>query len=98
MSKHTPGPWTVSELDAVGNVSEFCIFIEPNVAVIERKTSPENDMPDARLIAAAPEMLEALKSARDALAQVTAHPMSFWDCSQDVAALDLVIAKAEGQQ
>ena len=65
MSKHTPGPWTVSELDARGEVSEYHIFIEPNVAVIERKVAghDQNDMADAHLIAAAPAMLEALEMA-----------------------------------
>lgn len=62
MGTHTPGPWTVSELDALGEPSEFYIFIEPGVAVIERKIAggDQHDMPDARLIAAAPELFEAL--------------------------------------
>ena len=61
---HTPAPWTVSELDAQGDVSEYHIFIEPGVAVIERKVSgqDQHDMADARLIAAAPAMLEALEA------------------------------------
>lgn len=63
MSKHTPAPWTVSELDARGEVSKYNIFIEPNVAVIERKVAghDQNDMADAHLIAAAPAMLQALE-------------------------------------
>lgn len=63
--KRTPGPWTVSELDARGEVSEHHIFIEPNVAVIERKVAghDQHDMADAHLIAAAPAMLEALELA-----------------------------------
>jgi hypothetical protein len=60
---HTPAPWTVSELDAGGEVSEYHIFIEPGVAVIERKVEGKDqcDMADARLIAAAPDLLEALQ-------------------------------------
>lgn len=63
MSKHTPGPWTVNELMFGGEVSEHHIFIEPDVAVIERKVAghDQHDMADARLIAAAPAMLEALE-------------------------------------
>lgn len=57
MSKqsHTPGPWHVSELNAAGNVDPYSIFIEPNIAVIERKVAgqDQNDMADASLIAAA---------------------------------------------
>ena len=61
--KRTPGPWTVSELMFGGEVSEHHIFIEPNVAVIERKVAghDQHDMADAHLIAAAPAMLEALE-------------------------------------
>ena len=61
--KHTPGPWTVSELMFGGEVSEHHIFIEPNVAVIERKVAghDQNDMADAHLIASAPQLLEALE-------------------------------------
>ena len=63
MSKHTPGLWHVSELDASGNTSEYYLFIEPGVAVIERKVAgqDEHDMHDARLIAAAPDLLAVLQ-------------------------------------
>lgn len=60
---HTPGPWTVSELMFGGEVSEHHIFIEPDVAVIERKVAghDQHDMANAHLIAAAPQLLEALE-------------------------------------
>jgi hypothetical protein len=88
MNKHTPGPWSVSEINAANNVDEFHIFIEPNVAIIERKIEGQNecDMPDALLIAAAPELLEAL--------QLVLH-------SKDAIALEkarAAIAKALGEQ
>lgn len=62
-AKHTPGPWSVSDKNASGNVSEDYLFIEPGIAVIERKVAGQNecDMPDACLIASAPELLEALQ-------------------------------------
>lgn len=63
----TPGDWYVSELEATGQKSEFYIFIEPGVAVIERSVTGEHDMNDARLLAAAPELLAALESAQMAL-------------------------------
>ncbi|WP_223717218.1 hypothetical protein [Pseudomonas aeruginosa] len=69
MSKqsHTPGPWHVSELNATGNVDPYSIFIEPNIAVIERKVAgqDQNDMADASLIAAAPDLLAELKKTVD---------------------------------
>lgn len=84
MSKHTPAPWTVSELDARGEVSEYHIFIEPNVAVIERKVAghDQHDMADAHLIAAAPAMLQALESI-------------FYCCDEDHAARDYASRQAE---
>lgn len=65
MSKHTPGPWSISELLADYEVSEHHIFIQPDVAVIERKIEgkDQHDMADARLIAAAPDLLHALEIA-----------------------------------
>lgn len=65
--KHTPGDWHVSELDATGEKSEYHIFIEPGVAVIERSAVGQYDMADAHLLAASKMMLEALESAHMAL-------------------------------
>jgi len=87
-TKPTPGTWTVSELDSSGNVSPYHIFIEPGVAVIERKVDPVHDMAHARLIAAAPDLLAAL---RDLL--VGAEAMG-WPTAQARAA----ISRAEGEQ
>lgn len=60
---HTPGPWHVNELNVAQKVDPYYIFIEPGVAVIERKIEGHNqsDMANALLIAAAPAMLEALE-------------------------------------
>ena len=63
----TPGDWYVSELEATGQKSELYIFIEPGVAVIERSVTGEHDMNDARLLAAAPDLLAALESAQMAI-------------------------------
>lgn len=65
---HTPGDWHVSELDATGEKSEYHIFIEPGVAVIERTAGgSQHDMADAHLLAASKLMFEALESAHMAL-------------------------------
>jgi hypothetical protein len=62
--KHTPGPWTVDEIDVgrtahiLGGVSNFCAEIVATVA-LEGQESQAN----ARLIAAAPDLLEALRRA-----------------------------------
>ena len=56
--QYTPGPWEVVEQDN----NEDIYFIEPNVAIIERCVNdPSSDIANARLIAAAPDLLEALE-------------------------------------
>lgn len=61
-ASHTPGPWHVNELNVAQEVDPYYIFIEPGVAVIERKVEgkDQHDIADARLIAAAPDLLNAL--------------------------------------
>lgn len=60
MSKHTPGPWiatgtTVSEQASYGTGNRV-------VAECGQSTNGETDLANARLIAAAPELLEILKT------------------------------------
>jgi hypothetical protein len=55
MSKHTPGPWTV---DPEG---EHAVEVEGATgAIVCTVYQPANDAPDARLIAAAPELFKIL--------------------------------------
>ena len=93
MSKHTPGPWTVH------HSMRDCV-------TFEGKNGTENlfmqnlggyfacqNKYDARLIAAAPELLEALKGMAD----------HFWLASNEVELevlkmAKMAIAKAEGNQ
>lgn len=85
---NTPAPWTVNEENLLGEVDEYHIFIEPGVAVIERKVegSNQHDMADAQLIASAPELLEALKRANTLLAELT---FSEWIPKTDAASTDI---------
>ena len=98
MSKHTSGQWSVSEINASGEVDRNYIFIEPNVAVVERKVAgrDQHDMADAALIAAAPAMYEALQFALQCMeAQVIRNkrdPLDDIECNVVRAA----IAKAGG--
>ena len=88
-AQHTKEPWTVNELYASGEKSDEYIFIEPGVAVIERKIkgSEECDMADALLIAAAPDLLKQLQ-----------HVVRFFDQlnPSDIERYLAVIAKATG--
>jgi hypothetical protein len=69
MSKHTPGPWYLRQsdnatvfiehsdchLDAVGNIDNRICVMPVEI------TSKHNSLNNARLIAASPDLLEALK-------------------------------------
>ena len=92
MSNHTQGPWeyVASEQITCGSIkakdSWVCIFVkDPN---------PEN----ARLIAAAPDLLEALINALPMLHTGDELPMSYYADKQGVLGDALrAIAKAKGE-
>jgi hypothetical protein len=80
MSRHTPGPW-----GAITNAS--CGYTIQG----DGWTLCEVDLlPDARLIAAAPELLEALEGLLNALPSATTHPA--------IKAARAAIAKAKGEE
>lgn len=103
MSKHTPGPWKFSGVSSAGRR----IYHSTDTTVYHICTIPESDPgnpktvdtmdADARLISAAPEMLEALKSARG---WVATHAMQTYSrvASKELEAIDALIAKAEGRE
>lgn len=60
MSKHTPGPWKVEKTSTGNNITSYLL---PYVAAVSdglRARNGEGDA-NARLIAAAPELLDALR-------------------------------------
>ena len=68
MSKHTPGPWQTESLEHDGNcnVTWRPICTESHTLIAYCTLGPEeHEEGNARLIAAAPELLEALKAIRD---------------------------------
>ncbi len=89
-TKHTPSPWLIDKADnkiiVVGGTVTVC--------VVGYDLSGENNIvqADARLIAAAPELLEACKRAL-----VTIEAMDP-KVNEDRYELSAAIAKAEGQQ
>ena len=102
--KHTPGPWkwelhdvSIASLEGPGGEVDNVFSVSPCSCCTKsalgegwkwgRCTTPKED--DARLIAAAPELLAALKSA---VARLDAH-----EGTEDNADLRAVIAKAEGK-
>lgn len=76
MSTHTPGPWTYAslsearDLDWIGEVGGRAVIpLDP-----DRVPSRDEDIGNARLVAAAPDLLEALREARLDLIDYTAIP------------------------
>ena len=92
--KHTPGPWSIETED------EYCGQIDAANGEIVGVFVEDPNEHDARLIAAAPELLDALKYATDALSG------GLWDygpgqdehekCNEVLESCRAVIAKATG--
>ena len=106
MSKHTPGPWTASRdemrkryMDALYVHMEETQICEVTISV---RGPTEEQTANAHLIAAAPDMLEALKNAQHAMrnTNVPTHqgmiPAFAYDHPM-MASIRDAIAKAEGQ-
>ena len=98
---HTPGPWKEKRKLAIYSADD-----EPICAVFPAETE-ERSKADARLIAAAPDLLEALKNAREWLDELAGLVQSgMFDAAEDWAGANAVsvdstlaeaIAKAEGR-
>ncbi len=82
MSNHTPGPW-MFECEDVGTYgSHFWLESEAGEEIICQSENAhqgvlakgEDFVANARLIAAAPELLEALEGLLNALPSATSHP------------------------
>lgn len=60
--QHTPGPWRVFGVH-IGPSQHFRAYtIEPNICSMSSSLAPEEVSANARLIAACPELLAALKA------------------------------------
>lgn len=99
MEKHTPGPWGWNDnlLKTDGFVEIFELFDEAGeyyiayiVNVYRRKRSNKETIANARLIAASPDLFEALKDAEKALERFGI----FEDTRQEYVWLEQKIDKA----
>ena len=110
-SHHTPGPWRVGQFYDRGpgdaHLAVYDNFHQQKLAVIEKwlgDATPESEA-NAKLIAAAPELLAALKGLRDSAARIAEHfdvdgpgtcgTAPIWGFLQDAQE---AIVKAEGGQ
>lgn len=114
MSKHTPAPWTV-ELDLASNNDIDVVAAEllPVASVTVREfpedtgsVPRETALANATLIAAAPELLDACKTALDSLQAWNTMGLSkgaarmareTYEGSPEIKSIRAAIAKAEGR-
>lgn len=108
-TNHTPGPWVIAPLVS-NHGAHTCIQTEqadtlaviPSRAWDEKATDVEavTDRANARLMRTAPEMLAALRNARELLGFAQLQDGTDQDAAiawaRDLARIDAVIAKAEG--
>lgn len=93
MSKHTPGPWRVIE-DRVPGALE--IYAEEKaIAELWRRSSTQEEMANARLIAAAPKLLKALEKMLRCFSDYDGTHGDLENSATDEARA--AIAKARGQ-
>ncbi len=99
MMAHTPGPWGFNKYSGIG-AGRFNLnpYVMSGGAVMgsyahgnKGDLTAEENRANANLIAAAPELLEALKTLRDVFEDIVGFTSEFG------ARIDSVIAKAEGR-
>lgn len=96
MSKHTPGPWVIYDDSNDGKTNRIEIAALGKTVARIYHSVPAEDIPNARLIAAAPEMLAALV---DVVAVLQKHyPKQAASPGSIVERALAAIAKATGEQ
>lgn len=91
-AKHTPGPWEFDDKHSSG-FPLLCLYAADNRNPFHGSRSDDEQNANARLIAAAPELLEELKLILD-FAIVEKSKLR----AQEIASIRRVIAKATGEQ
>ena len=103
--KHTPGPWSwdyakheaYEVLGADGTlVTEMPLNLPPSLSAEEREQNIAGGRADARLIAAAPELLDAARTAADMLQHRSGHFSEEEWLRKAASCLRAAIAKATG--
>lgn len=100
MAKHTPGPWQVSRTLPEGRLVIECVDGTQDIAFVEgfgflRNKAGSGELgANARLIAAAPELLAAAKAA---FTRFREDKIEGHHTQHPVTLLDAAIAKAEGR-
>jgi hypothetical protein len=90
MSGHTPGPWTL-ERDRSQSLSIYSGMVFIGEVLHEVDEPGDQEKANASLIAAAPDLLAACRTALDSL-----HEDGTTDTQEALAVMRLAIAKATG--
>ncbi|KOQ21815.1 hypothetical protein ABW38_26545 [Achromobacter xylosoxidans] len=93
-TNHTPGPWSTHLVDSTVVVIPRRPFPQQISTLGHSEVADEQDYANARLIAAAPELLEALEWALRAME--ARNPL--WAEGERFIAARAAIAKAKGEQ
>lgn len=102
MIKHTPGPWTDS-LGMAGRPVVSAVNQSLDIAVMSLRGKTEEEVySNARLIAAAPELLEALEESLAAMERMDALLLKLTESPKECEKGEIVrarsvIAKAKGE-
>lgn len=100
-TKHTPGPWEIDYNDSSNPIIGADKQVVARVAHLAAWRHPLEAEANARLIAAAPELLDLAKSALEELGKMDFTLSANWNGSikTNVALfLEKAIAKAEGRE
>jgi len=109
MTDFTKGPWVVDALETAGHIKSLATPNGPTPTVAKYrifsdypgfKHKRDEESANARLIAAAPEMLEALEASLKWTVQlITSGDAGFWDVDEDENVIQMrkAIAKAKGE-
>lgn len=92
MPSHTPGPWQIGQY-------EWLIETDGGDEIAQTDASSQNFRANARLIAAAPDLLDALQSLYDSQngpPLLAPRHVEFWN--KAMAAAKAAIARAEGKE
>jgi hypothetical protein len=96
-AKHTPGPWQAIDWQCHAPTTIIARIGHANVVVAEcsgHGRHTDESLADARLIASAPEMLEALESVRNELIGLSAYLLTC-DTTVIVKNLETTVASLE---
>ena len=100
MSRHTPGPWMAQIAREETGFRMVRTYVldgasgDP-IAHVQANGMAEEEA-NARLIAAAPDLLDALRKAQSLLVELRAHELTDADDVEVMAAIEAVIVKATG--